>query len=94
MQEGRVTKLLTMELNLEVAGQPGLQAVAAKRTVLRDALLSELHGLYALDFVRNNENQLTLVKNRLLKRGREVLGEKLRAVQIKAIQGREVNQES
>ncbi len=94
MQEGQVTKLLTVVVNLEVAGQKGLEAVAANRTVLRDAMLSELHGLYALDFVRENENQMTLVKKRLLKRGQAVLGKKLRGLYIKAIQGREVSQKS
>lgn len=94
MEEGRVTKLLTLVINLEVAGQPGLEAVASERAVLRDRMLSELHGLYALDFVRENENQMTLVKDRLRKKGREILGQKLRGVYVKAVQGRDVNQES
>lgn len=94
MQEGRVTKLLTLVINLEVAGNKGLEAVAAKRAVLRDAMLSELHGLYSLSFVRDNDNQMTLVKKRLLKTGRDVLGQKLRGVYVKAVQGRDVNQES
>lgn len=94
MKEGRVTKLMTMKLTLRVAGGTGLEAVANNRAELRDAFLTELHGLYALKFVRENDDQLRFVKKRLVKAGREVIGKKLRGIEYKAIQGREIDQES
>lgn len=94
MQEGRVTKLMTMKFKLRVAGGDGISAVANNRAQLRDAFLTELHGLYALKFVRENDDQLNFIKERLVKAGRQVIGRKLRGVEYKAIQGRELDQES
>lgn len=91
MQEGRVTQLLTMVVSLEVAGESGLEAVAGRRPRLRDAMLSELHGLYAYSFVRERKDKMQLIKLRLLKAGRELLGDQLRGVHIQAIQGRDVS---
>lgn len=94
MEEGRVTQLLTLVLELEVAGSPGLEAVANNRPELRDKFLTELHALYSLDFVREKDDQLNFVKQRLLKAGQEVVGSKLRAIELKAIQERDVDQNS
>jgi len=91
MEEGRVTTLLTLVVSLEVAGSRGLQAVAANRPRLRDAMLEELHGLYSLRFVRDSEDELDLVRRRLMKRGKAILGDELRALHVQAVQGREVN---
>jgi flagellar basal body-associated protein FliL len=94
MQEGRVTELLTLVISLEVAGNAGLEAVADNRPALRDSMLSELHALYSLRFVRNNENEMDLVKRRLEKKVRPILKDKLRGVFVQAVQGREVKQKS
>ncbi len=91
MQEGQVTELLTLVISLEVAGESGLESVASRRPHLRDAMLSELHGLYAFRFVREGGDSMELIKKRLLKRGRQVMGDDLRGVHIQAIQGRDVN---
>jgi flagellar basal body-associated protein FliL len=90
MQEGQVTELLTLVISLEVAGNAGLEAVAENRPALRDSMLSELHALYSLRFVRNNENEMDLVKRRLEKKVRPFLKNKLRGVFVQAVQGREV----
>lgn len=94
MKEGRVTKLMTMKFKIRVAGSKGLEAVANNRAKLRDAFLTELHSLYALEFVRENDDQLGFVKERLVKAGREVIGRKLRGIEYEAIQGRTIKQES
>jgi flagellar basal body-associated protein FliL len=94
MQEGRVTKLMTMKFKIRVAGAKGLEAVAGNRAELRDAFLTELHSLYALEFVRENDDQLGFVKERLVQAGRDVIGKRLRGIEYEAIQGREIDQES
>lgn len=94
MEEGRVTKLRTLVVSLEVAGNRGLQTVSANRARLRDAMLSELHALYAMRFVRESDKQMTVVKRRLEKRARTVLGDKMRGIYVQAIQDRKVNQNS
>lgn len=90
MDEGRVIELLTLVVSLEVAGSPGLEAVAANRPRLRDAMLSELHALYGYRFVRKGSDGIRLVRQRLFMAGREIMGDKLRGVYIQAVQGREV----
>jgi flagellar basal body-associated protein FliL len=94
MKEGRVTKLMTMKFKIRVAGGTGMEAVADNRARLRDAFLTELHSLYALEFVRENDDQLGYIKERLVQAGREVIGRKLRGIEYEAIQGRDIDQES
>ena len=94
MQEGQVTKLLTLVVSLEVAGNKGLTAVSNNRPQLRDAMLSELHGLYSLRFVRENDDSITLVKRRLGRVAKDILGNKWRGIYVQAVQGREVQNDS
>lgn len=94
MREGRVTELMTMKFKLRVAGGDGVSAVADNRAELRDAFLTELHSLYAMKFVRENDDQLGFVKKRLVEAGREVIGGKLRSIEYEAIQDRELDQKS
>lgn len=91
MQEGRVTELRTLVISLEVAGTKGMQSVSSSRPQLRDAMLEELHGLYSLRFVRDHEDEMQIVRTRLLKRGKAILGDELRGVYVQAVQGRDVN---
>lgn len=89
IHEGQVTKLLTMAISLEVAGESGRQAVSENQRRLHDRLLSELHGLYALRFVREHENEMDVVRAHLLKAARDVVGDDLRGVFIQGVEGRE-----
>ncbi len=89
IQEGQVTRLMTMAVSLEVAGEPGRRAISQNRRRLHDRLLSELHGLYGLRFVREHEDEMDVVRARLLKAAREVVGDDLRGVFIQGVEGRE-----
>lgn len=66
IQEGAVTHHVTMQLNLALADDNDLAAATARLPLLRDALLTELHSLFALRVVRNAGFESDLVKQRLL----------------------------
>lgn len=89
IQEGQVTQLMTVVVSLEVAGRSGREAVTANRPRLRDRLLEELHGVYGLRYVREHENEMDVVRDRLLQAGRDVLGDDLRGLFIQGVEGRE-----
>lgn len=91
MHEGRVTRLKTMVVSLEVAGREPVQLSAEDRVRLRDAMLTELHGLYGLRFVREGDRGLDFVKQRLLGTSQRVLGDDVRGVFIQAVETQETN---
>lgn len=66
IQEGEVTHHVTMGLNLLLADDHDLDEVRRRMPALRDALLTELHSLFALRLVRNAGFESPLVKQRLL----------------------------
>jgi len=66
IQEGEVTHHVTMGLNLLLADDHDLEQTTHRMPVLRDALLTELHSLFALRLVRNAGFESALVKQRLL----------------------------
>lgn len=66
IQEGAVTHHVTMGLNLLLADDHNLDATVSRMPLLRDALLTELHSLFALRMVRNAGFESDLVKQRLL----------------------------
>jgi flagellar protein FliL len=66
IQEGAVTHHVTMSLNLLVADDGDAPEVARRMPLLRDALLTELHGLFALRLVRDAGFESGLVKDRLM----------------------------
>lgn len=66
IQEGAVTHHVTMGLNLQLAEDEFLDAATRRMPLLRDALLTELHSLFALRMVRNAGFESDLVKQRLL----------------------------
>ncbi|RDD63787.1 flagellar basal body-associated FliL family protein [Ferruginivarius sediminum] len=85
MHEGQVGRLMTVVVSLEVQGKTPQASVAAVRPRLRDALLSELHALYALEFVREREDNLAFVKKRLLGAARKVLGRRVNALYVQSV---------
>jgi len=87
VRDGRVSRLMTLVISIEVLGESAREAVHKKAPVLRDAMLSELHGLYAHSFMNQRDDPMALVKLRLLKVGRKVLGEELRGVYVQAVEG-------
>lgn len=66
IQEGEVTHHVTMGLNLLLTDENSLDAAARRMPLLRDALLTELHSLFALRLVRTAGFESDLVKQRLL----------------------------
>ncbi|MGF1592937.1 MAG: flagellar basal body-associated protein FliL [Kiloniellaceae bacterium] len=66
IQEGAVTHHVTMSLNLLLTDDEDAPAVARRMPLLRDALLTELHGLFALRVVRDAGFESGLVKDRLM----------------------------
>lgn len=89
LEEGRVVRLMTLVVSFEVGGQAAKSAVMKARPRLRDALLSDLHGLYSLRFVREREDALALVKKRLLATCRRVVEARVRAVYVQSVGTRE-----
>jgi hypothetical protein len=85
MHEGQVGRLMTVVVSLEVQGKTPQASVAAVRPRLRDALLSELHALYALEFVRERDDNLAFVKKRLLGAARKVLGSRVNALYVQSV---------
>jgi hypothetical protein len=62
---GRLIQHLTLGITLEVPADRA-ERVAAVMPRLRDAYLTELHGMFSLRFVQDRESVLPLVKRRLL----------------------------
>lgn len=85
MEQGQVIDMVTLVVSVEMTGNSGRSAIAARAPKLRDAMLSELHGLYSLRFVRERKDGLDLVKRRLLKASRKVLGDRVRGIFVQAV---------
>ncbi len=66
IQEGEVTHHVTMQLTLLLNDEYDVQATAKRMPLLRDALLTEMHSLFALRVVRNAGFESPLVKQRLM----------------------------
>src|SRR3546814_1511684 len=63
-----------MQLNLLLADERNLDATNRRMPLLRDAMLTELHSLFALRLVRDARFESALVKQRLLDICPRVLG--------------------
>lgn len=74
IQENEVTHHVTMQLTLLLADGEDLATTTDALPLLRDALLTELHSLFALRLVRNAGFESDLVKQRLLLICAELLG--------------------
>jgi flagellar basal body-associated protein FliL len=66
IQEGEVTYHVTMIVSLLLADDHDLERTTRRMPPLRDALLTELHSLFALRMVRNAGFESGLVKDRLM----------------------------
>jgi hypothetical protein len=88
VHDGQVSRLMTVVVALELQGEAARSAALARRPVVRDAMLSELHTLYGYRFVRERPDQVTLIKRRLLKAGRKVIGADLQHVYVQGMSGR------
>lgn len=66
IQEGEVTHHLVMQVTLLLANDHDAGETARRMPPLRDALLTELHSLFALRMVRNAGFESQLVKDRLM----------------------------
>jgi hypothetical protein len=86
VRNGQVRELRTLVVSIELADRAAYSAVTKYRPKLRDALLSELHALFGYRFVAQHEDPIPLVKRRLLKAGRGVVGDGLRGVYLQAVQ--------
>ena len=66
IQENEVTHQVSMQINLLLADDNNVEETTRKMPLLRDALLTELHSLFALRLVRNAGFETGLVKERLM----------------------------
>ncbi len=72
---GQVTHHLTMYLTLELADKDHEPDVKAAELLVKDSILTELHGLYSLRQVREQGFDSPLVKQRLALASADVLDE-------------------
>lgn len=75
IQEGEVTHHVTIGVNLELVDDALVYPTTRRMPALRDALLTELHSLFALRMVRNAGFESDLVKQRLMMVCEQELGE-------------------
>lgn len=75
LRNGQVTQHLTVVLRIELNEPEDKDAF--KKTVprLRDALLSELHGIFAFRHIQQAGETLPIVRDRLVAAGNAALGE-------------------
>lgn len=74
IQEGQVTKHLTLKVVVEVNADYA-KPVEYALPVIRDAYFTELHGLLAMRYVREHSNMLGLLGERLVLVSDRLLGE-------------------
>ncbi len=88
MRDGQIRELVTYVVKLEVADEAAGESLKARAPAVRDAMLSELHGLYAYSFIEERRDQMTLVKRRLLRAAQGAAGTEVRAVLLKGLNSR------
>jgi len=88
MNEGEVVRLLSVVISVEVR-QASTQIIDNHGRQLRDAFIKKLHGLYSLDYVREHDNRDELVKKRLTRTAREIIGPAVKGVFFKEVNRRE-----
>jgi len=66
IQEGEVTHHVTIQVSVLLNDEADLPGVEKRMPLLRDALLTEMHSLFALRLVRNAGSESALMKERLL----------------------------
>jgi flagellar basal body-associated protein FliL len=88
MRDGQVRELVTYVVQLEVPDDAAEARLKAREPAVRDAMLSELHGLYAYSFIHEREDKLALVKQRLLNAVRRATDAPVRSVLLKGLDRR------
>lgn len=89
LREGQVTQHLTLVLRLELAGPMERLEFKKYSTALRDALFTELHGIFAFRHVQDGAEATPLVRERLVAAGNQVLGPgKIKAVLVEGVSRR------
>ena len=75
MREGQVTQHLAIVMRLELAEPEDKDVFKETLPRLRDALFSELHGIFAFRHIQEGGENLPIVRDRLIAAGNGVLGE-------------------
>ena len=89
IREGQVTLHVTVVVVIELAEAVPLEALRVFSQPLRDTMLSELHGMYAVRYVQERGYKLPVVKERLSKAAERVLGAgSVRGVMLKDLNKR------
>ena len=85
LREGRVTQHLTIVLSVELAKAALAESLNPVMTRLRDAIYSELYGVFAFRYVQEAGADLPIVKQRLMAAAEKVLGPgKVESILIRA----------
>jgi hypothetical protein len=86
IREGQVTLHLTVVLSVELVNLTPKEEIEQMRRPLRDAIFTELHGIFALRYVQEKGFDLPIVRELLLRASRRVLGEdEVRAVLVRNV---------
>ena len=89
IREGRVILHLTFTITLELDQPMEKTDVDLVMPQLRDAVFTELHGIYALRYVQERGYDLPIVKDRLFQITERVLGQGIvKSVQIRSMDKR------
>lgn len=85
MRNGQVTQHLTVVLRIELNEPEDKDAFKKAVPRLRDALFSELHGIFAFRHIQQGGETLPIVRDRLIAAGNAALGEgRVRGVFLEA----------
>ena len=94
IREGQVTLHLTLILTVELTKPMLVTDIDLIRRPLRDAIFTELHGIYALRYVQEKGYDLPIVRELLVRASQKVLGDgEVKAVLVRNI-GSNVPQKS
>ncbi len=86
IREGRVMLHVTVVVAIELTTPMPLAELRVFSEPLRDSMLSELHGIYAIRYVQENGYDLPFVRRRLNQAAERVLGQgTVKAVLLKDI---------
>ncbi|SDF77989.1 Flagellar basal body-associated protein FliL [Limimonas halophila] len=88
MDEGQVVRILSVVVSVEVR-QASTEIIDSHGRELRDAFIKQLHGMYSLDYVREHENRDKLVKQRLTRTARDIIGPAVKGIFFKEVNRRE-----
>lgn len=95
VQDARPLENLALSVQLEVAGAEAEERAQERLPLLTDAMLTELYGVVALRYVLKRDDSMEIIRERLARAAREVLGEEaLRNVLLTSFDRRPVNRRS